>query len=77
MILEGLKKEGLNGFKYRKQPPEVFYKKAVFKNYSIFTGKHVSWSLFLIKLQAFNSIPFKTVSLIYRDTEQPQEKETS
>ena len=36
----------------QKQPPEVFYKKAVFKNFAIFTGKHLCWSLFLIKLQA-------------------------
>ena len=25
--------------KLQKQPPEVFYKKAVLKNFSIFTGK--------------------------------------
>ena len=36
----------------QKQPLEVFYKKAV-KNFAIFTGKHLSWSLFLTKLQAF------------------------
>ena len=30
-----------------KQPPEVFYKKAVLKNFAIFTGKHLSWNLFL------------------------------
>ena len=35
----------------QKQPPEVFYKKDVFKNFGIFTGKHVCWSLFLMKLQ--------------------------
>ena len=37
----------------QKQPSEVFYKKAVLKNFAIFTGKHLCWSLFLIKLQAF------------------------
>ena len=31
-----------------KQPPEVFYKKAILKNLAIFTGKHLCWSLFLI-----------------------------
>ena len=35
-----------------KQPPEVFYKKIVFENFPIFTGKHLCWSLFSIKLQA-------------------------
>ena len=31
--------------------PEVLCKKIVFKNFAIFTGKHLCWSLFLIKLQ--------------------------
>ena len=39
----------------KKLPPEVFYKKAVLENLSMFTGKHLGWSLFLIKLQAFTS----------------------
>ena len=30
----------------------VLYKKGVFKNFWIFTGKHLCWSLLLIKLQA-------------------------
>ena len=34
----------------------MFYKKAVLKNFSIFTGKHLCWSLFSIKLQACNFI---------------------
>ena len=38
----------------QKQPPEVFYKKAVLKTVAIFTGKHWFWSLFLIKLQVFD-----------------------
>ena len=37
----------------KKQPPEVFYKKAVLKNFSVFTEKYLSSSLFLIKLRAF------------------------
>ena len=28
----------------QKQPPEVFYKKAIFKKLAIFTGKHLYWS---------------------------------
>ena len=30
----------------------VFYKKFVRKTFAIFTGKHICWSLFSIKLQA-------------------------
>ena len=29
-------------------------KKTVLKNFAIFTGKHLYWSLFLIKFQAFS-----------------------
>ena len=32
--------------KEQKQPPEVFYKKAVLKKFEIFTGKHLCQSLF-------------------------------
>ena len=41
----------LQNYIKQKQPPEVFYKKAVFKNLTIFTGKHLCWSLFLVKLR--------------------------
>ena len=37
----------------QKQPPEVFCKSAVFKNFAIFSRKHLRWSLFLIKLKAY------------------------
>ena len=37
----------------RSSRPEVFCKKAAVKSYAKFTGKHLYWSLFLIKLQAF------------------------
>ena len=30
----------------KKEPPEVFYKKAVLTNFAIFTGKHLCWNLF-------------------------------
>ena len=39
----------------KKQSPEVFYKKVVLKNFSIFTGKYLCLSLFLIKLRTFGS----------------------
>ena len=42
----------------KKQPPEVFYKKAVLKNFSILTGKYLCSSLFLIKLELFRSATF-------------------
>ena len=32
----------------QKQPPEKFCKKAVLKNFAIFTGKHLCWRPFLI-----------------------------
>ena len=35
----------------QKHSLEVFYKKAVPKNYAIFTGKYQCWSCFLIKLK--------------------------
>ena len=41
------------GFSDQRQTPEVFYNKVVHKNFAIFAGKHLCWSLFLIKLQAF------------------------
>ena len=37
----------------QKLPRKVFYKKAVLKNFATVTGKHLCWSLFLIKLQIF------------------------
>ena len=33
--------------------PKMFFKKAVLKNFARFTGKHLCWSHFLIKLQVF------------------------
>ena len=33
----------------QKQPPEKFYKKAVLKNFAIFTGKYLCWRHFLIQ----------------------------
>ena len=38
----------------QKQPPEVFCKKAVLRNFAIFTGKQLCWSPFLIKLHSSN-----------------------
>ena len=40
---------------WRKQPPQVFYKKGVLKHFAILKGKHLCWSLLLINLQALPS----------------------
>ena len=37
--------------KHSSKQPEVFYKRAVLRNFAIFTQKSLWWSLFLIKLQ--------------------------
>ena len=42
----------------QKQPPGVLNKKDTLKNFSIFTGKHLCWYLFSIKLQAFSTATF-------------------
>ena len=44
-------------FFYR-QSPEVFCKKGVLKSFAIFTEKHLCWSPFSIKLQAFMPVTF-------------------
>ena len=35
----------------------MFFKIGVLTNFAIFTGKHLCWSLFLIKLETFNCFP--------------------
>ena len=40
-----------NDIRHKKQPPELFYKIAP-RHSAIFTGKHLCWSIFLIKFQA-------------------------
>ena len=42
----------------QKQPLNKFYKKVVLNHFPIFTGKHLCWSLFIIKLQAFMPASF-------------------
>ena len=39
----------------QKQPPEVFFKKDVLKNFANLTEKHLCWSLFLIKMEAWET----------------------
>ena len=52
-INKGCFKRGCNS-PFQKQPPKVSCKKAAFKNFAIFAGKHLCWSLFLISLQGQN-----------------------
>ena len=40
-------KEALKSVHLQKQPPEVFYEKAILKNFAIFTGKNPCWILFI------------------------------
>ena len=42
----------------QKQPPVVFHKRAVLKNFAIVVGKHLRWSLFLMTLQAWMPATF-------------------
>ena len=37
---------------------QMFFEKSSIKNFAIFTRKHLRWSLFLIKLQAFRPATF-------------------
>ena len=39
----------------QKQPPEVFYKKGIFKNFTKFTRKHLCQSLFFNKAADFRT----------------------
>ena len=46
----------------QKHPTEVFYEKASFKNFAIFTGRHLCWSLFLVAgLQVLRTPIFRNV----------------
>ena len=45
--------------KYRGSPSQMLFKIDVLKNVVNFTGKHLCWSLFLIKLQGCNFIKRK------------------
>ena len=43
---------------------QMIFKMGVFKKFAILTGKHLCWSLFLIKLQAFRFFPVNIAKLI-------------
>ena len=46
----------LNACKKQNQPLQMFYKLDILKSFANFTGKHLCWSLFLIKLKTRNLI---------------------
>ena len=60
--LDGVKRQ-LEVGQLQKQPSQMFYKKAALKNFAIFTGNHLCWSLFLIKLKAL-----RPATLLKRDS---------
>ena len=48
LTVKTVERSQLTPFNYNeKQPPDVFDKRAVLKNFAAFTGKHLRWSLFL------------------------------
>ena len=47
---------------FRSRRSQMFFKVGVLKCYTIFTGKHLRWSLFLIKFQSFQS--FRSATLL-------------
>ena len=49
----------------RSSRSQMFFKIGALKNFAIFTGKHLCWSLFLIKLQAFTCFPVN-IAKFYR-----------
>ena len=51
-------------YDFQKQPPEVFCKKGVLKNFTKVTGKHLFQSLFF-KSQACNFIKKETLALVF------------
>ena len=50
----------------RKQPPEVFYKKCVLKNFTKFTGKHLCQSLFFNEVTVLRPATLSKIRLWHR-----------
>ena len=48
----------------RSSRSQMFFKIGVLKKFAMFTGKHLCWSLFLIKLQAFRCFPANITKLL-------------
>ena len=50
----------------QKQPPEVFFKKAVLKSFADFTEKNLRWSLFFNKVTGLRACSFNKKRLQHR-----------
>ena len=50
--------------RYRSSRSQMFFKIGVVKNFAMFTRKHLCWSLFLIKMQAFGCFPVNIAKLL-------------
>ena len=66
--MKGFKKQGIDSaelglFTYRSSHQSCSIKEAALKNFAIFAGKHLFWSLFSMKLQAW-----KPATLLKRDS---------
>ena len=48
----------------RSSRSQMFFKIGVVKNFAMFTRKHLCWSLFLIKMQAFGCFPVNIAKLL-------------
>ena len=50
---------------YQKQPPEVFYKKGILKNFAKFTEKDLRQSLFFNKVAGYSFIKKETIAQMF------------
>ena len=56
--------EQINPKTFRSSHLRCSIKEAVLKNFAIFTGKHMFWNLFLIKLEAWRCFPVNTTKFL-------------
>ena len=54
------------GKDFRSSCSQMFFKIGALKNFAVFTGKHLCWSLFLMKLQAFRGISVNIAKFLRR-----------
>ena len=55
-VFKGYRNRALAENRLMRNPLEVFCKKSVLKNSAMFAEKHLCWSFFLIKFQAFATL---------------------
>ena len=75
-IFSLFKKNFLNILKYRNSRSQIFFKKGVPKIFTIFTGKHLCWSLLETPIQVFSCKYCKIFknSIFYRTSPVPASK---